>query len=83
MFLIFQRSGDLIRVDDVIELMNPLSNYIWGRSQAGEEEQEFTMYAKSELMFPSGEALPRCWLDVNYHSPTRQGVVLEQGQHID
>jgi hypothetical protein len=23
-------------------------------------------YPKSELMFPSGEPLPRCWIEPNY-----------------
>jgi hypothetical protein len=39
------------------------------RLHAGEELQDSEAFAKAELLFPSGEALPRCWVDAGY----RQG----------
>ena len=66
MFLLDRESGDLIRIDDVDELFNPLVPTVSGRDQVGEEEQDSERYAKDQLIFPSGEELPRCWLDANY-----------------
>ena len=40
--------------------------HVMGRFQAGEELQEAERFTKADLNFPSGEALPRCWLDPNY-----------------
>ena len=66
MFLIHTTTGDLIRIDDVEELLNPVRSAVEGRDQAGEEEQDATWFAKDELLFPSGESLPRCWTDTHY-----------------
>ena len=35
---------------------------------AGEEMQEPAAFAKGDLVFASGEYLPRCWLDPAYKS---------------
>ena len=40
--------------------------HVMGRFHAGEELQEAEQFAKTNLSFPSGEALPRCWLDPAY-----------------
>jgi hypothetical protein len=61
-----KESGDLIRIEDVDELFDPLARMVSGRDQVGEEEQDSARFAKHQLVFPSGEALPRCWLDANY-----------------
>ncbi|MBC7515695.1 MAG: acetyltransferase [Alkalinema sp. FL-bin-369] len=47
-------------------LFNPNQHEILGRIQSGEEEQETAAYGKVNLTFLSGEALPLCWMDVNY-----------------
>jgi hypothetical protein len=39
-----------------------------GRFHAGEEMQDPAGFSKSELAFPSGEDLPRCWTDPAYRS---------------
>ncbi|WP_253155152.1 acetyltransferase [Stieleria tagensis] len=59
-------TGDLIRVDDIEQLCSPMTETVSGRRQAGEEEQESEPYCKSDLSFPSGEALPRAWKDKAY-----------------
>ena len=66
MFLKDQASGDLVEVLNVTELFNPGKAEIFGRFHAGEEMPDPTGFAKSQLIFPSGEALPRCWVDSHY-----------------
>ena len=41
-----------------------------GRFHAGEEMQEPQDFAKSDLVFPSDEPLPRCWIDGSYKTQT-------------
>lgn len=68
MFLQSKRDGDLIKILDTDELIDPLKNTIQGRIQAGQEEQDPEQFAKDDLAFPSGETLPRCWVDADYRS---------------
>ena len=39
---------------------------VQGRLHAGEEMQDAEAFLKADLLFPSGEPLPRCWLDSAY-----------------
>lgn len=66
MFLKHRFSGDQLRVDDLETLFNPQKNAVEARDQAGQEEQDPQCYPKDELIFPSGETLPRCWCDPKY-----------------
>ncbi len=66
MYLLHRTSGDLVEVLDVSEAIDPCKDSLGGRFHAGEEIQEPETFAKSDLVFPSGEALPRCWLDPDY-----------------
>ncbi len=66
MLLKDKQSDDLIDIEDVGMLVNPSETQISGRSLSGEEEQDPEDYAKASLMFPSGEDLPRCWVDPDY-----------------
>lgn len=66
MILQAKDSGSMVEVLDVKELINPATNEIKGQDQLGQEEQDPTNYKKANLIFPSGEELPRCWLDANY-----------------
>jgi hypothetical protein len=66
MFLQDKQNGTLIEIQDVKTLFNPNEHAISGRNQSGEEEQDLMDYEKVGLAFPSGEDLPRCWIDVNY-----------------
>ncbi|MDJ0535347.1 MAG: acetyltransferase [Xenococcaceae cyanobacterium MO_207.B15] len=59
-------SGDLVEVLETQNLYDPFKTEILGRCHAGEEMQDPEMFTKSELIFPSGESLPRCWLDPDY-----------------
>ncbi|MEW6110091.1 MAG: acetyltransferase [Nitrospirota bacterium] len=66
MFLKQKSSGSLVEILDIEALFDPIKNAVSGRLQAGEELQEPEDFAKSDLVFPSGEGLPRCWVDRNY-----------------
>ena len=65
-FLENKQTGNLIKVLDVTALADPNKSQISGRVQAGEEEQPPEFMEKEKLVFPSGESLPRCWVDADY-----------------
>lgn len=66
MLLQDKETGSLVEVKDITALVNPVENKIRGSLQSGEEEQNPEEIAKDRLVFPSGENLPRCWVDENY-----------------
>lgn len=59
-------SGHMIEVLNLVDLFNLNNDEVLGCSQEGEEAQDSVMYKKSDLIFLSGEALPRCWTDPHY-----------------
>ncbi len=64
MFLkVRQEDEALVEVLDLKQLFDPFVSHVQGRLHAGEEIQESEGFSKLDLMFPSGEALPRCWLE--------------------
>jgi hypothetical protein len=67
MLLQKKENGTLVEVVDVQELVNPSQPKVTGRVQQGEEEQDPEAIAKDSLIFPSGESLPRCWIDASYN----------------
>ena len=66
MFLKERKSGDLVEILDLTALFDPCREQVQGRFHAGEEMPEAADFTKAGLVFPSGEGLPRCWLDANY-----------------
>ncbi|WP_071191390.1 acetyltransferase [Trichormus sp. NMC-1] len=66
MFLQLKDSHNLVKIVDIQELLDPSSEIVHAKDQEGQEEQETDIYQKEELVFPSGEKLPRCWLDAHY-----------------
>jgi hypothetical protein len=68
MFLKNKENGDVVEVLDVAALIDPNSSKVAGRYHAGEEMQEPANFDKSQLEFPSGEALPKCWQDAAYRA---------------
>lgn len=68
MFLKIHHDDDasLIEVLDLKQLFDPFSTSITARIHGGEEIQDPKTFAKNDLFFPSGETLPRCWLDAHY-----------------
>jgi hypothetical protein len=63
MFLKHIPSGDLVEVIDLPEVINPQSTTIRARTHTGVVVQRPENFLKTELSFPSGESLPRCWID--------------------
>ena len=66
MFLKDKATGDLVEVLNTNTLVDPCRAEVQGRFHAGEEMQEPREFAKADLVFPSGEPLPRCWIDPHY-----------------
>ncbi|MFM7286702.1 MAG: acetyltransferase [Cyanobium sp.] len=70
MFLKIRHDDDssLVEVLDLGQLFDPFAPRVLGRLHAGEELQDPAALNKAELSFPSGESMPRCWLDPHYSS---------------
>jgi hypothetical protein len=66
MFLKHSTKDDLVEILTLDDLFDPFCVTVVGRYQHGEEAQDPEKFSKSELQFPSGEMLPRCWLDAHY-----------------
>ena len=66
MFLKDKANGELVDVLTLKELFDPFQGEVVGRYQQGEEVQDPEKLKKAELLFPSGEVLPRCWIDPHY-----------------
>ena len=66
MFLRTRQDGSLMEVLNLPQLFDPFAKSLHGRLHAGEELQEPETFLKADLIFPSGEPLPRCWLDPHY-----------------
>ena len=58
----------LVEVLDVTEVIVPREPLRHGRGPAGQAEPAPEEFAKGDLVFPSGETLPRCWQDVDYQT---------------
>jgi len=69
MFLMERKSENLLKIENVETLWDPFENRIIARSQAGEEEQPSSPVDKRDLVFPSGEELPECWMNPNFGKP--------------
>lgn len=59
-------NGTLVEILNLQEIISPNQDKVTIRVQAGEEEQDPESIEKQSLIFPSGESLPRCWLDPDY-----------------
>jgi len=59
-------SGHMLEVSNLVDLINPNGDEVVGCYQEGEEVQDPKAIKKSDLIFLSGEQLPRCWTDAHY-----------------
>lgn len=66
MLLKLKDTDELVKIVNVQELIDPTIDTIHAQEQRGQEEQPPESYQKESLVFPSGENLPRCWMDANY-----------------
>ncbi|MFH7027597.1 MAG: acetyltransferase [Heteroscytonema crispum UTEX LB 1556] len=72
MFLIHKPTGVLVELLTPANLFDPYCKELIAQSHAGEELQDPCPFAKSEMTFPSGEPIPRCWLDPHYREFKKQ-----------
>jgi hypothetical protein len=72
MYLKRNTDGHLVEVLSLNDLVNPTHKNVVGRLHYGEEAQDPEKFPKTELVFPSGEELPKCWLDVHYRDQELQ-----------
>lgn len=79
MFLKHKPSNSLVEVLTLHELWDPCIHEITGRYHAGQEMQEPESFLKTELVFPSNEVLPQCWIDPHYRD---RGVLLGHPETI-
>jgi hypothetical protein len=68
MYLRDKLSGDLVEVLDINSAVDPCVEHVEGRFHSGEELQDVAQFSKKNLEFPSGEGLPRCWVDRDYRA---------------
>lgn len=66
MLLRQQSTGHILAVADLEHLFSIFHDEVLARDQVGEEEQDPEPIPKSDLVFLSGEPLPRCWTDPHY-----------------
>ena len=66
MLLKERQTGHMVEVLSWIDLINLNCDEIIGRYQEGEDVQEPKRFKKTDLIFLSGEELPRCWTDPHY-----------------
>ena len=65
--LIKDRTNEhMVEVMNLVDLMNLNLDEVLGRYQEGEEQQDPEKFNKADLVFLSGEELPRCWTDPHY-----------------
>ncbi|MBG1267886.1 acetyltransferase [Nostoc sp. WHI] len=68
MLLQVKDTGELVKILEIQELLDPNSGVVHAQDQEGQEEQQPDSFKKENLVFPSGEDLPRCWLDADYRN---------------
>jgi hypothetical protein len=66
MLLAERSTGHIVEVLDLRALFNPHEAAVKARAHYGEEAQEPEDFRKADLVFQSGEPLPRCWIDPHY-----------------
>ena len=66
MLLKQKSTGHMVEVLSLVDLINLNRDEVVGRYQEGEDVQDPLKIKKADLIFLSGEALPRCWTDPHY-----------------
>lgn len=66
MYLKEKDTSHLVEILSMQELFDPFHRDISARYHYGEEAQDPETFAKDNLVFLSGEALPQCWLNPHY-----------------
>ncbi len=69
----------LMQVVELQDLMNPLREQVLVRLHYGEEAQDPETIDKQDLLFPSGEGLPRAWTDPHYRDEEVEAAHFDRG----
>jgi len=72
MFVKQKSSGHLIEVLNMQDLYDPSQTSFEGRLNIGEDLPDPEQFSKDDTIFPSGEALPKCWVDTHYRDSELQ-----------
>lgn len=67
-----RNTAHMVEVLSIVDLINPNRHEVVGRFQEGEEQQDPQKFKKTNLIFLSGEELPRCWTDSHYRDDELQ-----------
>ena len=68
MYLKHIPTDELVEVIDLQDVINPHASMLRARAHGGEKMQKIEDFFKSELVFPSGEPLPQCWVDGKFQA---------------
>ena len=66
MLLKERATGHMAEILSLVDLINLNCDEVVGRYQEGEEAQDPMKFKKADLIFLSGEELPKCWTDPHY-----------------
>ena len=72
MFVKQKSSGHLIEVLNMQDLYDPSQTTFEGSFNIGEDLPDPEQFSKADTIFPSGEALPKCWVDTHYRDSELQ-----------
>ena len=68
MFLKNSTNDHIVEILNITELFSPFNAEVVGCYHYGEEVQEPEKFRKKDLIFLSGEDLPKCWVDSHYRN---------------
>ena len=66
MLLRQRKSGHMVEIMNLLELINLNNDEVTGCFQEGEGVLAPKTFKKNDLIFLSGEALPKCWVNPHY-----------------
>ncbi len=79
MFLKHKDDHSLVEILNLEDLWDACVQEVLGRYHAGEELQDPELFRKVDLIFPSDERLPQCWIDPHYR---QRGVLIQDNEAI-
>ncbi len=77
MLMMMKESGDLVELKQPQTLWDPYEHSVEAWRLSGEEQQDLESYSKDDLVFMSGESLPKCWCNVHYRDDEWKGYCFE------
>lgn len=78
MFLKLRASGQLVEILTLNDLFNAKHSEVVGRRHCATAVDELEKLKKRDLVFVSGESLPRCWTDPSFRAPEPPRPALDE-----